>query len=214
MSSIQSSVEVCGDVTSDSGRLTLVEVPAVLHTHRRWEDGAAMRAVSHLQHMEQLMSTGQSPLPVFTHEELYDKQCQDPDISRVKFFVGRGYHPSRRERVHETKETNRILRQWGRLTTQLGLLYRVSKHPVSKKRTFQYIVPTALRGQVLKGIHDDAGHQGQQHTLWLTRQRFYWDSMEHDVKEYVSHCKRCVLSKTPEPEARAPLVSIVLHHLN
>uniref|UniRef100_A0A3B5QAH4 Integrase catalytic domain-containing protein n=1 Tax=Xiphophorus maculatus TaxID=8083 RepID=A0A3B5QAH4_XIPMA len=33
--------------------------------------------------------------------------------------------------------------------------------------------------------------------------------MEHDVKEYVSHCKRCVLSKAPEPEARAPLVSVV-----
>uniref|UniRef100_A0A9J8DN68 Integrase catalytic domain-containing protein n=1 Tax=Cyprinus carpio carpio TaxID=630221 RepID=A0A9J8DN68_CYPCA len=32
--------------------------------------------------------------------------------------------------------------------------------------------------------------------------------MEKDVKLYVSQCKRCVLSKTPEPEARAPLVSI------
>jgi hypothetical protein len=33
--------------------------------------------------------------------------------------------------------------------------------------------------------------------------------MEKDVKEYMAHCKRCVLSKAPEPEARAPLVSIV-----
>lgn len=32
--------------------------------------------------------------------------------------------------------------------------------------------------------------------------------MENDTKLHVSQCKRCVLSKTPEPEARAPLVSI------
>lgn len=114
-----------------------------------------------------------------------------------------------RERVHESKETNRILKQWGKLAVLLGVLYRVSKHPVSKKKIFQYVVPLSLRNQVLKGVHDDAGHQGQQRTLWLTRQRFYWDTMTEDVKLYVTQCKRCVLSKAPEPEARAPLVSIV-----
>lgn len=62
---------------------------------------------------------------------------------------------------------------------------------------------------MLKGVHDDADHQGKQHTLWLIRQRFYWDTMANDVKLYVTRCKRCVLSKAPEPEARAPLVSIV-----
>ncbi len=61
---------------------------------------------------------------------------------------------------------------------------------------------------VLKGIHDDAGHQGQQRSLGLARQRFYWDTMEKDVKDYVHNCKRCIVSKAPEPEARAPLVSI------
>uniref|UniRef100_A0A8C2FCT4 Gypsy retrotransposon integrase-like protein 1 n=1 Tax=Cyprinus carpio TaxID=7962 RepID=A0A8C2FCT4_CYPCA len=61
---------------------------------------------------------------------------------------------------------------------------------------------------VLKGIHDDAGHQGQQRSLGLARQRFYWDTMEKDVKDYVHNCKRCIVSKSPEPEARAPLVSI------
>ncbi len=34
-------------------------------------------------------------------------------------------------------------------------------------------------------------------------------TMANDVRLYVSHCKRCVLSKALEPEARAPLVSIV-----
>lgn len=33
--------------------------------------------------------------------------------------------------------------------------------------------------------------------------------MTDDIGLYVSQCKRCVLSKAPEPEARAPLVSVV-----
>lgn len=32
--------------------------------------------------------------------------------------------------------------------------------------------------------------------------------MEHDVREYVKVCKRCVVSKTLEPEGRAQLESI------
>ncbi len=164
------------DVDVDIGRISGDEVSAILHTHRCWGEGAAMRAACHVQQLERLLSVGQSPLPVFTHEELYDRQCQDPVISRVMFSVDRGRRPSRREKVHELKETNRTLRQWGKLTTWLGVLYRVSKHPVSKKKMFQYVVPIALRAEVLRGVHDDAGHQGQQRSLWLARQRFYWDS--------------------------------------
>ncbi|KAI5085521.1 hypothetical protein C0J45_2218, partial [Silurus meridionalis] len=59
---------------------------------------------------------------------------------------------------------------------------------------------------VTKGIYDDAGHQGQQRALGLARQRFYWDTMEKNVKDYVHNCKRCIVSKAPE--ARASLVSI------
>ena len=155
-----------------SGLVSCEEVSAVLHAHRRWDDGVTVRVVSHVEHLEKLMSMGQSPLPVLTHKELYDNQSLDPIISRVMFFVDRGRSPSRREQVFEAKETVYPLTQWGKLTTRLGILYRVSKHQVSKKKIFQYVVPVSLRGVVLKGVHDDAGHQGQQRTLWLTRQRF------------------------------------------
>lgn len=32
--------------------------------------------------------------------------------------------------------------------------------------------------------------------------------MDNEMRKYVMHCKRYVLSKTPEPDARAPLESI------
>jgi hypothetical protein len=58
-----------------------------------------------------------------------------------------------------------------------------------KKKTYQYVVPTSMRVTVLKGVHDEAGHQGQQRTLNLTRQRFFWHGLEADVREYVKTCK-------------------------
>lgn len=61
---------------------------------------------------------------------------------------------------------------------------------------------------MLVGVHDHAGHQGQPRTLSLARQRFFWYDMEKDVRNHVRTCHRCVLSKTPEPAARAPLENI------
>ncbi|KAJ8404545.1 hypothetical protein AAFF_G00338120 [Aldrovandia affinis] len=90
----------------------------------------------------------------------------------------------------------------------MGVLYHVSKNIISRKKSFQYVVPAALREKVLQGVHDEAGHQGQQRTLSLARQRFYWHGLDKDVKEYVQCCRRCVFSKSPEP-ARAPLESII-----
>lgn len=108
-----------------SGLVSCEEVSAVLYAHPQWDDGATVRAISHMQHLEKLMSMGQSPLPILTHKELYDNQSLDPIISRVMFFVDRGRRPSRRERVLEAKETVYTLRQWGKLTTWLEILYRV-----------------------------------------------------------------------------------------
>ena len=59
-----------------------------------------------------------------------------------------------------------------------------------------------------KGIHDSAGHQGQFKSLSLARQRFFWPHIDRDVKDYVRQCQRCVISKTADPEGRAPLESI------
>ncbi|KAL2083763.1 hypothetical protein ACEWY4_021536 [Coilia grayii] len=49
---------------------------------------------------------------------------------------------------------------------------------------------------------------GQERTLHLVKQRFFWSTVERDMRNYVKCCSRCVLSKTPEPEGRAPLESI------
>lgn len=77
-----------------------------------------------------------------------------------------------------------------------------------RKRRLQFVVPSSLVKPVLEGLHDEAEHQGQGRTLSLARQRFFWISLERDVREHVKCCKRCVVSKTPEREGTAPLESI------
>lgn len=88
------------------------------------------------------------------------------------------------------------------------MLYRVTKDPLTKQKLFQFVLPEILKDRALRDIHDTAGHQGQARTIYLAWQRFYWPRMESDVKEYVRCCDRCILAKTPEPAARAPLASI------
>lgn len=145
------------------------------------------------------------PLP---RDKLLDAQLADPSLSRVLHFVERRRRPSRRERAGEPVEALRLLRHWEKLTLNMDVLYRVSKDVVTNRKTYQYVVPSALKEKVLKGVHDEAGHQGQRWTLYLTRQRFYWQGMETVVVQYVQCCSRCVFSKSPEPEARAPLESV------
>lgn len=89
-----------------------------------------------------------------------------------------------------------------------GILYRLCKDSVTGKTRHQNIAPSSLVSDVLHGVHDDAGHQGQSRALHLTWQLFFWADMECDVRQYAKTCKRCVVSKTLEPGGRAQLESI------
>ncbi len=51
--------------------------------------------------------------------------------------------------------------------------------------------------------------QGQAKTIHLARTAASSGTkMEREIREYVKCCRRCILAKTPEPAARAPLESI------
>lgn len=196
-------------VSVSPGSLTPQEVSAVLDSRRNWSVGVSHQDLLLPQLTQTLVPSQDSAIEVLSHDDLMSKQREDDALARVIFFVERKRRPSRRERAHESDDVLRLLRSWEKLTMKTGVLYRVSRDVLSRKKTFQYVVPKAIVGKVLRGVHDEAGHQGQQRTLYLTRQRFFWQGLERDVREYVRCCRRCVFSKAPEPEARAPLGSIV-----
>ncbi len=134
------------------------------------------------------MTSELSDFRLLPKDKLASLQRADPYFGRVLYSVERRRWPSRQERPHEPADALQLLRHWEQLTINSSVLYRTSKDAVTKRKTYRYVVPSKLKDKVLKGIHDEAGHQGQRRTLYLARQRFYWTGMEKDVRDYVQHC--------------------------
>ena len=57
---------------------------------------------------------------------------------------------------------------------------------------FQLILPSHLTTRVLKGCHNQVGHQGIVRTLSLLRERFYWPGMHKETTLYVNKCQNCL----------------------
>ena len=202
LQSVSSPPDVCAQ------SVTVEDVSAVLQSHVEWDAGPRARAVEMLQHLPQLVPPGQDALPSYTQKDLRDMQVEDRTLSRVLCYIERCRRPSRRERCKESVSVLRYLKHWDKLTVRDGVLYRVSRDQKTKARRLQYVVPDSLRSKVLQGVHDLAGHQAQSRSLSLARQRFFWLNLDRDVRDHVRHCQRCIVSKTVEPEGRAPLENI------
>jgi hypothetical protein len=76
-----------------------------------------------------------------------------------------------------------------------GILYRIG-NMMNSETTYQLVLPVDYRDVVLKGLHDDAGHQGKDRTLYLVKSRFYWPGVNKDVENKVSTCPNCILRKS------------------
>ena len=70
-----------------------------------------------------------------------------------------------------------------------------------------FVVPTSYRQKAIDGCHRDAGHQGQQRTVSLLRERFWWPDMAARARKAVQGCHRCIVHEGDG--GVAPLRSIV-----
>ena len=59
------------------------------------------------------------------------------------------------------------------------------------KRVLTFVVPVGQCCTVLNGVHCNAGHQGQQRTLVVTQERFWWPMMAEDCRALVRGCPCC-----------------------
>ena len=87
-----------------------------------------------------------------------------------------------------------------------GLMY-VNMTPKGKTEgVLAFVIPMGQCHLVLNGVHHDAGHQGQQWTLALTQERFWWPMMAEDCHTIVRRCPCCQTFEEEVP--RAPLCLI------
>ena len=64
-----------------------------------------------------------------------------------------------------------------------------------------FIIPVAQHCMALNGVHRDAGHQGQQQTLALSQERFWWPMMVEDCRAIVRGCPHCQAFEGEVPRA-------------
>uniref|UniRef100_A0A1A8UYG6 Gypsy retrotransposon integrase-like protein 1 n=1 Tax=Nothobranchius furzeri TaxID=105023 RepID=A0A1A8UYG6_NOTFU len=147
---------------------------------------------------------GCTTLPAYTEAELQQLQQSDPIIKTVVNLLEAGEEPVV-DSHSDSLELRLMLKEWTRLTTRNGLLYRVRQ--ADGDLCYQFVVPSSLRTTVLTCLHDDMGHMGLERTIDLVRSRFYWPKMMQSVEHKIKTCGRCVRRKTP-PEKSAPLINI------
>ncbi len=157
-----------------SGDVTTNTVAALLSAHCEWEPCSKDR-VATIEAVGKIYSLySQRTLLALSHAELKWKQEENTTISRAMYYVQWKWCPSRCERSQENAQVLRLLRQWEKLKLVNGLLDRVTKDLSSCHKVQQLVIPLELRPVVHKGIHDDAGHQGQSRTFQLTFTGLAW----------------------------------------
>ena len=128
-----------------------------------------------------------------------EAQTQDPVIQKVRMYMGLGKSPQR----DESREVRDYFRKKDACLVDDGVLFIEGRY--KQRTTKQLVAPKALITRILEKAHDEGGHLGEDRTLEIIRQKFYWASMFRDVKQWCNSCRVCQQRKHPKERARAPL---------
>ena len=99
-----------------------------------------------------------------------------------------------------------FLRIRNSLILNKGLMYVNTTLKGETEGVLAFVIPVAQCCMVLNGVYRDASHQGQQQTLALAQERFWWPMMAEDCYGIVRRCLHCQAFEGEVP--RAPLCLI------
>ena len=136
-------------------------------------------------------------MPQHLPADIGELQRADSVKEALVFWQQKRY-PSHDERKQLSPPALVLLKQWGRLIEQAGVVYRQVSRSDGGEVALQVLVPAVLRDKVLMEIHQNHGHQGVGRTLELLRQWCYWPGMSSDVKRWCQTCERCQVAKDSE----------------
>ena len=147
-------------------------------------------------------------LPSLGIGEIQQAKRNDPVLGRIWYYIDRGHEPARREKRKEPPAVV-LLQQWDRLHICAGRLCKTRTDPTDGSKVTQLLLPSTIKDEVLKELHDKMGHQGIDRVEKLVRSRFYWPNIRSDIQHWISMCERCNLAKMPHLTVRTPMHSIV-----
>ena len=106
----------------------------------------------------------------------------------------------------ETEQDKMFFHIHNSLILNKGLMYVSTTPKGETEGVLAFVIPVGQCCMALNGMHHDAGHQGQQRTLALTQERFWWPMMAEDCCAIVRGCPHCQAFEGEVP--RAPLCPI------
>ena len=106
-----------------------------------------------------------------------------------------------------SKEGQMIWRNQQNFTTIRGTLYLRSTPKGENEDLLLFVVPKTHQTAAPNGCHQDAGHQGCDHTLSLLQECFWWPGMNKQMGQVIKACKCCLQYEGGTP--KAPLCPIV-----
>ena len=109
----------------------------------------------------------------------------------------------------DMEEGGTLFRMCNSLVLSKGLLYMNTTPKGEMEGVLAFLVPSNQPTAALNSIRCDAGHQGQQRTLALAQERFWWPMMVEDYKALVRGCPRCCVLEGVMP--KVPLCPIRAH---
>ena len=84
-----------------------------------------------------------------------------------------------------------IWRNCQNFTTLQGTLYLGSTLKGENEDLLLFVVPKIHWTATINGCHQDAGHQGSDHTLSLLQECFWWPGMAKQMRQVIKVCKFC-----------------------
>ena len=151
------------------------------------------------------------------------EQAQEADVTLAAcckwLCLRKGMPPSRWDALlkeclgaeAKTEQGKMFLHIRNRLILNKGLMC-INTTPKGKTEgALAFVIPAAQHCMALNGVRRDAGHQGQQWTLALTQERFWWPMMAEDCQAIVRGCLHCQAFEGEVP--RAPLCPIQVYAL-
>ena len=131
------------------------------------------------------------------------EQELDPILGKVKEWVAEGKYPPKKK----LKKCNRELRFLVRFFDQMIIVDDILKIQLERdeKTTVATLLPRVYRDTVMTMLHNDrtAGHLGVARTKEKVLERFFWPTVEKDVREHCETCIQCQRRSQPTPQRQA-----------
>ena len=106
-----------------------------------------------------------------------------------------------------SKEGQMVWQNHQNIMTLQNTLYLCSMPKGENENLLLFVVPKVHQITTLNGCHQDAGHQGCDHTLSLLQEHFWWPGMAKQMRQSIRGCTCCLQYESGFP--KAPLDPIV-----